>query len=416
MFNRPQYEVADIFGSHAPAYVESHAVSWQQRAAIRAIMQCRTAALGGHMERCDNCGHERNAYNSCRNRHCPKCQSLPRFLWLTRRKAELLCVQYFHVVFTVPATIADVALQNQRIVYDILFRTVGSTLCKLAAEPKHLGARIGHISVLHTWSQNLLFHPHIHCVVPGGGLSLDGTRWVSARAGFFLSVRVLSRLFRGTFLTALGRAFKAGQLKFFGRLAHLSHPKTFFEWLGAHYKTDWVVYCKAPFAGPEQVLDYLGRYTHRVAISNQRLERATNDAVQFRWKDYHHGNVYKSMTLRPHEFIRRFLLHVLERRFVRIRHGGILGNRHRQQNLLKCRELIAASQLDTLSLQPTPQISWSTPSWKDLYLHLVGHPVDQCPACRQGTMVVVKPISPELLPWPPRRQRIRPPPQAVLSP
>ena len=383
---------------HASSYAETPGVflSSQQRKVLRALVQCRTAALGGHKEECDQCGHPRMAYNSCRSRHCPKCQSLARARWLQERKSELLPVEYFHVVFTIPATIAAVALQNPSVVYNILFQSVGRTLKRIAADPKHLGAEIGYLAVLHTWGQNLSHHPHVHCVVPGGGLSPDGSSWVSTRKGFFLPVRVLSRLFRGKFLNSLQEAFAAGDLEFWGEQSHLADPEVFSSWINGHRKTDWVVYSKRPFAGPEQVLEYLGRYTHRVAISNQRLQNVTDTEVAFRWKDYRHGNRHRVMVLEPHEFIRRFLQHVLPRGLVRIRYGGFLANKHRQAKLAKCRQLLDA---------PAPIIE--SLDWKSLFEKITGRPIDLCPCCNQGRMLCVKVLPKEPLPlWRSGRARL----------
>src|SRR5208282_1948011 len=282
----------------------------QWRAMI-AIERCRTVALGGHVERCGDCGHQRIAYNSCRNRNSPKCQGLERAQWLEARQAELLDVPYYHVVFTVPDVIATIAFQNQTVVYDILFRAASETLRTIAADPKHLGAEVGFLAVLHTWGQNLMHHPHLHCLIPGGGISLDGGRWIACRPGFFLPVRVLSRLFRGLFLHYLENAFAAGELNFFSAQRHLHEPAAFRRYLAPVHNTEWVVYAKRPFAGPAQVLDYVGRYTHRVAISNNRLVSMDGDRLRFRWKDYRDGNRQKTMTLAAGEFIRRFLIHVL---------------------------------------------------------------------------------------------------------
>lgn len=397
--DRPQYEVADVFGLHAASFEEAFgsSLSRQQRKVMRAIIQCRTAALGGHVEACGNCGCVRISYNSCRNRHCPKCQSLARARWLEARKAELLPVEYFHVVFTVPDTVAALALQNRRVLYGTLFRTAADALLRIAADPQHLGAEIGFLAVLHTWGSNLLHHPHIHCVVPGGGLSFDGRRWVRARKGFFLPVRVLSRLFRGLFLAALQEAFDAGHLDFFGDLAPLASPTVFSTWLKAHWKTDWVVYSKRPFGGPEQVLEYLGRYTHRVAISNSRILNVTDDAVTFRWKDYRGHNPHATMTLKPHEFMRRFLLHALPRGFVRLRHFGFLANRHRHDKLARCRELLHAPP------PPQPQDGAAPMDWKQRYELLTGRPIDLCPSCQQGHMRIILILDPILHPHPPPR-------------
>ena len=309
--DRPRLEVADVLRRYGEAYREQHAASLStaQRRVMSAIELCRTAALGGHLEQCDQCQHQRIAYDSCRNRHCPKCQSLARAQWIEDRQSELLDTQYFHVVFTLPEEIAAIAYQNKKVVYDILFRATSETLGTIAADPKHLGAEIGFFTVLHTWGQNLMFHPHLHCVVPGGGLSPDGDRWVSCRPGFFLPVHVLSRLFRRLFLELLQQAFDDGQLHFFTALQQLQVPSAFAIYLAPLRQAEWVVYAKAPFAGPQQVLDYVGRYTHRVAISNHRLLDIENGQVQFRYKDYRQDGLQKTMTLSADEFIRRFLLH-----------------------------------------------------------------------------------------------------------
>jgi len=336
-------EVADIFRHHGEAYRRAHDahLGRVERRVMSAIELCRTAALGGHTEACTECGLLRCAYNSCRNRHCPKCQGRARTEWLAARQTELLPVPYFHVVFTLPTAVAEIAFQNKARVYGVLFRTAAETLCTIAADPKHLGAEIGFLTVLHTWGQNLHHHPHVHCVVPGGGPSLDGTRWVACRSPrFFLPVRVLSRLFRRLFLGELRAAFAAGELRFFGALADLSDPAAFARRLRELRRIEWVVYAKPPFGGPAQVLAYLGRYTHRVAIANSRLLRITDTAVAFRWKDYRHHGKTKIMTLAAGEFIRRFLLHTLPDGFHRIRHYGFLANGHRADRLALCRRLL----------------------------------------------------------------------------
>jgi hypothetical protein len=317
-------EVADVFRHSGQAFRDQHgaALSGARRRAMSAIETCRTAALGGHIEQCGDCGHQRVAYNSCRNRHCPKCQSLARVEWLEARQAELLDVPYFHIVFTVPAEIEVIAFQNQTVVYDILFRAASETLRIIAADPQHLGAEIGFIAVLHTWGQNLMHHPHLHVLVPGGGIAPDGTRWIPCRPDFFLPVRVLSRMFRGLFLHHLEKAFSAGKLSFFPTYRHLQELAAFRRYLAPAHTADWVVFAKRPFAGPAQVLDYVGRYTHRVAISNNRLVSMENGKVRFRWKDYRDGNRQKTMTLEADEFIRRFLIHVLPDGFHRIRYFG----------------------------------------------------------------------------------------------
>jgi hypothetical protein len=294
--SRTGLEVADVFRHFGQAFRDQHGASLSRarRRAMAAIENCRTAALGGHVERCGDCGHQRVAYNSCRNRNCPKCQGLARAQWLEDRQAELLDAPYFHVVLTVPDEIAVIAFQNQVVVYDILFRAVSETLTRIAADPKHLGAEIGFLAVLHTWGQNLMHHPHLHCLVPGGGIAPDGQSWIACKPGFFLPVRVLSRMFRGLFLHYLEKAFSAGQLKFFAEHRHLQEPAAFHRYLAPTYHAEWVVYAKPPFAGPAQVLEYVGRYTHRVAISNNRLVSIEDGKVQFRWKDYRQENRQKS--------------------------------------------------------------------------------------------------------------------------
>ena len=355
-------EVADVFRRLGPAYREAHAgsLSRGQLRVMSAVQLCRTSALGGHVEQCDDCGALRIAYNSCRNRHCGKCQSLARAQWLEDRQADLLDCQYFHVVFTLPESIAAIAYQNQRLVYNLLFQVTSQTLQTIAADPKHLGAQIGFLAILHTWGQNLLYHPHLHCVVPGGGLSPDGSRWVACRRNFFLSVRVLARLFRGLFLEQLQRAFDAGELNFFAELASLRSASAFARYLAQTRQTDWVVYAKPPFGGPQQVLDYLGRYTHRVAISNNRLLRITEHTVSFRWKDYRNHRPKSGMQLSGEEFCRRFLLHVLPEGLQRIRHYGLLSNRHAHARLDRCRELLA--QAPPPAARPSPITATATSS------------------------------------------------------
>jgi hypothetical protein len=323
-------------------------------------------------------------YNSCRNRHCPKCQSLARSQWLQDRQAELLPTQYFHVVFTLPEQIAAIAYHNKAVLYDVLFRATAKTLQTIAADPRHLGAAIGFLTVLHTWGQNLLFHPHLHCLVPGGGIAADGSRWVTCRTGFFLPVRVLSRLFRRLFLKRLQAAFNSGRLSFFSSLQHLQDPQAFAQYLAPLRKCEWVVYAKRPFGGPEQVLAYLGRYTHRVAISNNRLLSIQQGKVSFRWKDYRDHDSYKTMTLEAHEFIRRFLLHVLPNGFQRIRHYGFLANRVRQAKLVQCRKLLGVPA-------PSPH---EKSDYRDVYETLTGTSLRACPVCRKGQMVQIRILSP----------------------
>jgi Putative transposase/Transposase zinc-binding domain len=374
-------EVADVLRRHGAAYRDAHTghLSGGQRRVMGAIEACRSATLGGHVEQCDGCGQIRIAYNSCRNRHCPKCQGLARAAWLADRQADLLPVPYFHVVFTMPAPIAEIAFQNKAVVYTILFAAAAETLRIIAADPKHLGAEIGLVAVLHTWGQNLHHHPHVHCVVPGGGPSADRTRWVGCQPGFFLPVKVLSRLYRRLFLTRLLAAFDAGQLSFFGALASLAGRVVFAGCLRPMWAIPWVVYAKRPFGGPEQVLDYLARYTHRVAIANSRLVALADGRVSFLWKDYRHHDKRKVMTLDADEFIRRFLLHVLPDGFHRIRHYGYLANGVRVAKLACCRRLLAAPE-------PAPPAAAS--DYRERYQQLTGRSLDLCPCCG-GRMVEI---------------------------
>lgn len=358
---------------------------------MSAIERCRTAALGGHVEQCDACGHQRIAFNSCRDRHCPKCQSLTRAQWLEDRRAELLPVEYFHVVFTLPQEIAAIAYQNKAAVYGLLFRATAETLRTIAADPKHLGAEIGFIAILHTWGQNLLHHPHLHCVVPGGGLSPDGQRWIACRPGFFLPVRVLSRLFRRRFLTMLQQAFAAGSLTFHNALAELTDPRAFARYLAPTARAEWVVYAKPPFGGPQRVLEYLGRYTHRVAIANSRLVAFADGQVAFRWKDYRHASRHKVMRLEAGEFVRRFLLHVLPSGFQRIRHYGWLANRSRAVKLERCRHLLDVPA-------PVPVSADEPADYRDRYQRLTGISLWECPHCHSGRMICVETLQPGALP------------------
>jgi hypothetical protein len=376
-------EVADVFRHHGEAYRQRHAgeISRARLRAMRAIELCRTAVLGGHIEQCDTCSHIRVAYNSCRHNSCPKCQGLARAQWLADRQAELLDVPYFHVVFTVPQEIEVIAFQNQTVVYDILFRAAAETLRVIAADPKHLGAEIGFLGVLHTWGQNLLHHPHVHFLVPGGGIAADGDSWIACRPGFFLPVSVLSSMFRGLFLHYLKKTFGAGGLNFFSAHRHLHEPAAFQRYLAPVWNTDWVVYAKRPFAGPAQVLDYVGRYTHRVAISNSRLLSMDDGKVRFRWKDYRDGNRQKTMTLHGEEFIRRFLIHVLPEGFHRIRYYGFLGNGHRARKLNRCREL--------LGMEPAAPAADPHTDYRDLFEALTGRSLRECPHCHTGIMVVM---------------------------
>ena len=378
--SRPVLEVADIFRGHGPAWRRANAghVSLGQLTVMSAIESCRRAALGGHVERCEDCAHTRIAYNSCRNRHCPKCQGAAAKQWLAERQAELLPAPYFHVVFTLPAAVADIAYQNKAVIYDILFKTSAETLITIAADPKHLGARIGITSVLHTWGSAMTHHPHLHMIVPGGGIAPDGQRWISCRPDFFLPVRVLSRLFRRLFLEKLIATHEAGRLKFFGDHARLAKRDAFTAYLAPLRKSEWVVYSKRPFAGPEAVLAYLSRYTHRVAISNSRLIVLDGKGVTFKWKDYRakRRERAKVMTLASHEFIRRFLIHVLPHGFHRIRHYGLFASAGRAENIARARELLHLpkpqsnpTDADTIDESPT-----------------LAHP---CPCCG-GRMIIIE--------------------------
>jgi hypothetical protein len=349
--SRPNLEVADIFRDHGPAWRQSNAghISHSQLKVMSAIEHCRSARLGGHILRCNDCARVQIAYNSCRNRHCPKCQGAVARRWLEARQADLLPVEYYHVVFTLPAPISAIAYYNKAVIYAILFRTAAETLRMIAADPRHLGARIGATLVLHTWGSAMTHHPHVHGIVPGGGLSLDGKHWIACRPGFFLPVRVLSRLFRRLFLEALQRAWQAEQLQFFGEYQGLTEEAAFIEWLKPLRRCEWVVYAKRPFAGPAAVLAYLSRYTHRVAIANSRLLSLNEQGVTFRWKDYRTKGCtrYKTMTLEADEFIRRFLLHILPTGFHRIRHYGLIANIGRRNNLAHARKLLMETSTAT---------------------------------------------------------------------
>ncbi|MEM8801197.1 MAG: IS91 family transposase [Pseudomonadota bacterium] len=394
--SRTKLEVADIFRRYGPAWRRANAghVSLSQLKVMSAIEACRTEALGGHVAACMKCGHQHIAYNSCKNRHCPKCQGPAARDWMAARAEDLLPVEYFHVVFTLPAEIARIALWNKRAVYGLLFRASAETVMTIAADPKRLGARIGMTSVLHTWGSALTHHPHIHMIVPGGGLSPDGSRWVACKPGFFLHVRVLARLFRRLFVEGLMAQHRTGQLAFFGDLTKLADAEAFAAYLAPLRKTDWVVYAKPPFGGPEAVLAYLSRYTHRVAISNSRLVSADADTVTFRWKDYRikSGDRMKVMRLDTHEFIRRFLMHVLPDGFHRIRHYGLLASAQRKANIAKARSLIGAS---APAQEPPPD---SEPAPLTLR--------EPCPCCA-GTMRIIETFRRGEIPRsraPPRKQ------------
>ena len=387
---RPTLEVADIFRDHGAVWRLANAghVSLDQLKVMSAVERCRTAALGGHVARCEDCAHEQIAYNSCRNRHCPKCQGAAARDWLAERQAELLPVGYFHLVYTLPSQIADIAYQNKRVIYAILFKASAEATITIASDPKHLGARIGITAVLHTWGSAMTHHPHVHMIVPGGGLAPDGQAWLSCRPHFFLPVRVLSRLFRRLVLEKLAAAHKAGHLRFFNDHAALANAAAFKRYLDPLRKAEWVVYAKEPFAGPQAVLAYLSRYTHRVAISNRRLVSTDQRGVTFRWKDYRvNGQArYKTMTLPTHEFIRRFLIHVLPKGFHRIRHYGILANGNRAANLARARALLGLPSHDQTTTSESPDRP-DEPKPPD-------HP---CPSCG-GPMVIIETFEPGCTP------------------
>ena len=398
---RPTLEVADIFRDHGPSWREANRghVSLGQLKVMGAIERCRTAALGGHVARCENmaCGHTEIGYNSCRNRHCPKCQGAASRRWLAEREAELLPVPYFHVVYTLPSQLRDIAYQNKRAVYNLLMKAAADTTLAIASDPKRLGARIGITAVLHSWGSALTHHPHVHMIVPGGGLSFDNARWVAARPDFLVHVKVLARLFRGKMLAMLMTAHDNGELKFFNTHAGLADKKTFKRFIAPLRRIKWVVYCKAPFAGPEQVLRYLSRYTHRVAISNRRLVAADDGAIAFRWKDYRLEGPerWKTMRLHPHEFIRRFLIHVLPKGFHRIRHYGLFANTNRVENIATARALlnVAPPAADT---QEQLDIATEIP-------RVLPCP---CPRCG-GRMIVIETFAPGCEPrWRPMPSRI----------
>jgi len=354
---------------------------------MRAIELCRTATLGGHKDQCDHCGHLEISYNSCRNRHCPKCQTLRKERWIEARSEDLLPIPYFHVAFTIPSELNPLLSMNRKILYDLLFRSLSETLAELANDPKHLGAEIGSIGILHTWGQNLMDHPHIHCIVTGGGLSSDKSRWVSSRKRFFLPVRVISALFKGKFLDFLKKCFKSGALVFPDRISHLKQPGDFEIFMRRLYHQKWVVYCKPPFDGVKGVLQYLGRYTHRIALSNNRILNIRNGHVSFLWRDYADQNRLKTMTLKAEEFIRRFLLHVLPSRFVRIRHFGLLANRKRKETIALCRQILGEGN------PPTQQESRKE-TWQQQLFRICGIDVTRCPVCQIGRMCLIEPLLP----------------------
>ncbi len=373
-------EVSDIFRAFGPAYREAHELPLRHLRVMRAIEICRTAELGGHLDQCDHCGTVRISYNSCRNRHCPKCQCLEKERWLEAREKDLLPTSYFHVVFTLPEGLRPLALRNQKVIYNLLFKTVSETLTKLARDSKHLGAEIGLMAILHTWSQTLIDHPHLHCLVTGGGLSLDGNRWLRSRKSFFIPVKVFSSLFRGKFLDGLKKLYDAEELKFPGQIEDLKGPAAFKRFLTNLYHQAWVVYCRPPLKHPEKVVDYLGRYTHRVALSNDRLVKMEDNRVTFRWRDSADNNKIKWLTLEALEFIRRFLLHVLPSQFVKIRYYGILGHRNRKGKLLRCKTLLGIATREEPEEGPKE-------SWQDLLTRITGIDLTVCPYCGKGKMI-----------------------------
>ena len=393
-------EVADIFRQYGPAYRESHPLSYNQRRVMGAIEACRTSALGGHRDKCDSedCGHVEASYNSCRNRHCPKCQTLQKEKWIEARVQDLLPITYFHVVFSIPSQLNPLVLMNQKVMYDLLFRCVSETLVTLANDPAHLGARIGFISILHTWGQNLMHHPHVHCIVTGGGLSPEGNRWVSSPKNFFIHVEALSKLFKYKVLDYLKTCFETGALIFPGGISHLVEPRAFERFRSAFYYKKWVVYCKPPFSSAEGVLQYLGRYTHRIAISNNRIVEVQDGKVSFRWRDYADGDKQKIMTLQAQEFIRRFLLHVLPPRFVRMRHFGLLANRSRKDNISACRELLG-------TCKPVAEDKKTSETWQEQLLRICGIDVTTCPVCKKGKMRRIEVLLPRRCNDPPEQCR-----------
>lgn len=383
--------MADIFRFYGSSYREANSLPLYKLKAMSAIESCRTSVLGGHIDECDLCGHQRNSYNSCRNRHCPKCQSLAKEKWLTARMAYLLPIPYFHVVFTIPKSLNRLTLVNQKVVYGILFRSAKETLLELGKDPKHLGGDIGFIAVLHTWGQTLIDHPHLHCIVTGGGLSEDGKKWLSPKKAikkdFFIHVNIISDLFKKKFLAYFKEAYLLDTLKFVGEITSLGTKCEFTKLIKELYKKKWNTYCKEPFGGPEHVLKYLGGYTHRVAISNNRIIKLENDKVTFRWRDYNDNNKNKTMSLDAFEFIRRFLLHILPSGFVKIRYYGILSSRNRKTKLKKCK--------DILGVTVNKEITTSQPeSWEDLLFKLNGIDPRICPRCKKGHMVLKEVIQP----------------------
>lgn len=386
LYGRSGNEVAGIFRRYAKEYLENQKQPAYILKTIGAIEKCRTSSLGGHVEECDKCGHKRISYNSCRNRHCPKCQSLAREKWITQRKQELLPVKYFHIVLTIPEELNRIALQNKKIVYDILFKAGSETIINLGKDEKHLGGEVGVIAVLHTWGQNLTEHPHLHCIVPGGGLSARENKWEmpkkSKRKDFFIHVNVMSDLFKKKFLYHLKRSYDKAEIRFEGELKSISNVTEFKKLVNELYSKKWITYCKHPFGGPEQVINYLGRYTHRVAISNHRI-KSIEGGVTFSYKDYRDCNKTKEMTLEAGEFIRRFLLHVLPDNFYKIRYYGILSSRNKKIKLTQCRRILGIKE-------KINEESVTSKSWKEMLYELTGVDVTQCPECKKGRMILVE--------------------------
>jgi hypothetical protein len=392
MYTGRENEVAGILRRYGKEYLAGHKQPAYILKTIGAIEKCRTAMLGGHVEKCNKCGHKRVSYNSCRNRHCPKCQSIAREKWIIKRKEELLPVKYFHIVFTIPEELNRIALQNKKIIYDILFKAGSETLLQLGNDEKHLGGEIGIIAVLHTWGQSLTEHPHLHCIVPGGGLSNDGKRWMSAKKSkkrkndFFIHVNVISDLFKKKFMSYFGKSYNSCKLRFEGEISVMKDRIVFKELQNKLYKKKWITYCKPPFGGAEQVINYLGRYTHRVAISNHRIKNIEGGEITFSYKDYRDFNKTKEMKLEAGEFIRRFLLHVLPDNFYKIRYYGILSSRKKKTKLQECRRILGIRE-------ELIEETAATKSWKEILYELTGVDVNRCPECNEGRMILVETIT-----------------------
>lgn len=386
-----KYEVAGIFRKYSKEYIDRHKQPAYILKTIGAIQKCRTSELGAHVHKCDNCGYKKISYNSCRNRHCPKCQHLAKEKWIAQRKKELLPVKYFHIVFTIPDELNQIVLQNKKILYDILFKSSSQTLIKLGKDEKHIGGETGIIAVLHTWGQNLMEHPHLHCIVTGGGLSQNGNKWEepkrTKRNDFFIHVNVISDLFKKKFLYYLKKSYETGQLRFEGNIAAFNQASGFKELINKLYSKKWITYCKMPFGGPEKVINYLGRYTHRVAISNHRIKNIEDGKVTFSYKDYRDCNNEKEMTLEAGEFIRRFLLHVLPDNFYKIRYYGILSSRKKKTILAKCRQILRIENSNEEEFE-------ALKSWKEILYKLTGIDVTQCPKCKKGRMMPIEEIKP----------------------